>query len=289
MRTHSSLAMIEVSTVAELRVEIADRRARGSRIAFVPTMGNLHTGHRRLMDEARNVADVVVASIYVNPLQFGPKEDFAAYPRTPAEDRALASDAKVDLLFAPSEAEIYPRGREWQTQVEVPRLSDILCGAFRPGHFRGVTTVVARLFNLVTPDVAVFGKKDFQQLMIIRHMVADLLMPIDIVGVDTVRERDGLAVSSRNRYLTGDERKIAPRLQATLQRARHSMQEGAPMARAEAAARAELEGAGFRPDYVSVRRPNDLGEPQPGDKSLIVVAAAWLGRTRLIDNLEFEI
>lgn len=281
--------MIETSTAEALRTEIAAQRGRGKRIAFVPTMGNLHVGHRCLIDAARKLADAVVVSIYVNPLQFGPKEDFGAYPRTPAEDRALASDAKVDLLFAPSEGEMYPRGREWQTQVEVPRLSDILCGAFRPGHFRGVTTVVARLFNLVTPDVAVFGKKDFQQLLLIRHMVADLAMPIDIVGIDTVRERDGLAISSRNRYLTDDERKIAPRLQATLQRACYLLQEGTPVAQAEAAARAELENAGFRPDYVSVRRPNDLGEPQPGDRSLIVVAAAWLGRTRLIDNLEFEI
>jgi len=281
--------MIETSTVEPLRAEIAAQRGRGKRIAFVPTMGNLHVGHRCLIDAARKLADAVVVSIYVNPLQFGPKEDFGAYPRTPAEDRALATDAKVDLLFAPSEAEMYPRGREWQTQVAVPRLSDILCGAFRPGHFRGVTTVVARLFNLVTPDVAVFGKKDFQQLLLIRHMVADLAMPLEIVGIDTVREHDGLAVSSRNRYLTDDERKIAPKLQATLQRACHSMQEGTPVAQTEAAARAELESAGFRPDYVSVRRPNDLGEPQPGDRSLIIVAAAWLGRTRLIDNLEFEI
>jgi pantoate--beta-alanine ligase len=281
--------VIETTTAEALRAEIAAQRGGGKRIAFVPTMGNLHVGHRCLMDAARKLADVVVVSIYVNPLQFGPKEDFGAYPRTPAEDRALASDAKVDLLFVPSEAEMYPRGREWQTQVEVPRLSDILCGAFRPGHFRGVTTVVARLFNLVTPDLAVFGKKDFQQLLLIRHMVADLAMRLEIVGIDTVREHDGLAVSSRNRYLTDDERKIAPKLQATLRRVSHVMQVGTPVAQAEAAARAELESAGFRPDYISVRRPNDLGEPQPGDRSLIVVAAAWLGRTRLIDNLEFEI
>ena len=281
--------MIETSTAEALRTDIAAQRARGKRIAFVPTMGNLHVGHRRLMDTARKLADAVVVSIYVNPLQFGPNEDFAAYPRTLAEDRTLARDAKVDLLFVPTEAEMYPRGREWQTQVEVPRLSDILCGAFRPGHFRGVTTVVARLFNLVRPDVAVFGKKDFQQLLLIRHMVADLAMPIEIVGIETVRENDGLAVSSRNRYLTDDERRVAPKLQATLQRVQHSLRQGTLVAQAEATARADLESAGFRPDYVSVRRPNDLGEPQLGERSLIVVAAAWLGRTRLIDNLEFEI
>ena len=252
-------------------------------------MGNLHVGHRQLIEVARKLADVVVASIYVNPLQFGPKEDFAAYPRTPAEDRVLAVDASVDLLFAPTEREMYPRGREWQTQVEVPRLGEILCGAFRPGHFRGVTTVVARLFNLVTPDVAVFGKKDFQQLLLIRHMVGDLAMPIEIVGIDTVRESDGLAVSSRNRYLTAEERKIAPKLHETLRRLSHAVRQGSPIAEAEATARAELESAGFRPDYVSVRCPTDLGEPQNEDKSLIVLVAAWLGRTRLIDNLEFKI
>ena len=281
--------MIEVSTATDLRSAIATLRGSRKRIAFVPTMGSLHVGHRRLMDEARRAADAVVLSIYVNPLQFGPKEDFAAYPRTPAEDRTLASDAKVDLLFEPGEREMYPRGREWHTQVEVPRLSDILCGAFRPGHFRGVTTVVARLFNLVAPDVAVFGKKDFQQLLLIRHMVADLAMPIEIVGTDTVREHDGLAVSSRNRYLSVDERKMAPTLQQTLRRLSRSLQKGAPVAQAEATARTELELEGFRPDYVSVRRPIDLGEPHGADKSLIVLAAAWLGRTRLIDNLEFEI
>ncbi|HEX9811951.1 MAG TPA: pantoate--beta-alanine ligase [Burkholderiales bacterium] len=281
--------MIEVSTVTSLRAEISARRARGKRIALVPTMGNLHIGHRRLMDEARKLADVVAVSIYVNPLQFGPKEDFAAYPRTPAEDRALAADAKVDLLFVPSDSEMYPRGREWQTQVEVPRLGDILCGAFRPGHFRGVTTVVARLFNLVAPDMGVFGNKDFQQLLLIRRMVADLAMPIEIVGVETVRERDGLAVSSRNRYLSDAERKAAPMLHEALRRLSHALRQGTPIAQAEAAAGTELERAGFRPDYVSVRRPNDLGEPESADKSLIVLAAAWLGRTRLIDNLEFEI
>lgn len=285
---YSSFNMIELSGVAELRAEIGAQRALRKRIAFVPTMGNLHIGHRRLMDEARKLAGVSVASIYVNPLQFGPNEDFAAYPRTPAEDRALASDAKVDVLFVPSEREMYRRGRERQTQVEVPQLSDILCGASRPGHFRGVTTVVARLFGLVTPDVAVFGKKDFQQLLLIRHLVADLAMPIEIVGVDTVRERDGLAVSSRNRYLSGDERKTAPKLQETLRRLSRAVQEGTPIMRAEAAARSNLESAGLRPDYVSVRRPNDLGEPQSGDKHLIVLGAAWLGRTRLIDNIEFE-
>jgi pantoate--beta-alanine ligase len=280
--------MIECSTAAQLRDEIAARRARGSRIGFVPTMGNLHVGHRRLMEEARQRADVVVVSIYVNPLQFGPKEDFAAYPRTPMEDRALLQDARVDLLFAPEEREMYPRGREQQTQVEVPELSDILCGAFRPGHFRGVTTVVARLFGLVKPDIAVFGKKDFQQLLIIRRMTADIGLPIEIVGVDTVRESDGLAVSSRNRYLSAEERGKAPQLHAVLQRVAQALAQGTSAAVAEEAAANELRTAGFRPDYVSVRRRSDLAAPDASAKSLVVLTAAWLGRTRLIDNLEFE-
>ncbi len=263
-------------------------RAKGKRIAFVPTMGNLHAGHRRLMEEARRHADAVIASIYVNPLQFGPTEDFSAYPRTPAQDRALLEQAGVSVLFAPNEAEVYPRGRERQTQVEVPGLGDILCGAFRPDHFRGVATVVARLFHLVTPDVALFGKKDYQQLLTIRLMVSDLGMPIEIVGVDTVREADGLALSSRNSYLSPDERRIAPVLYKTLEQLRARLQERTPIAAAEQAALAELRDAGFRPDYVSVRRRADLAEPQSHDASLVVLVAAWLGRTRLIDNLEFE-
>lgn len=280
--------MIECSTTAQLRNEIAACRARGDRIGLVPTMGNLHAGHRRLMEEARQRADVVVVSIYVNPLQFGPKEDFAAYPRTPAEDRALLEEVGVDVLFAPEEREMYPRGRERQTQVEVPELGDILCGAYRSGHFRGVTTVVARLFGLVGPDVAVFGKKDFQQLLIIRRMTADLGMPIEIVGVDTVREPDGLAVSSRNRYLSAEERSRAPQLHAALQQVARALAQRIPAIQAEEAAAAGLKAAGFRPDYVSVLRPSDLAAPEASDKSLIVLAAAWLGRTRLIDNLEFE-
>lgn len=281
--------MIECSTAAQLCDEIAARRTRGNRIGFVPTMGNLHAGHRRLMEEARRRADVLVVSIYVNPLQFGPKEDFAAYPRTPAEDRALLEDVGVDLLFAPEEREMYPRGRDRQTQVEVPELGDILCGAFRPGHFRGVTTVVARLFGLIRPDIAVFGKKDFQQLLIIRRMTADLCLPIEIVGVDTVREPDELAVSSRNRYLSAEERRRAPQLHAALARVARALAQGIPATQAEVEAVVELETAGFRPDYVSVRRRADLAAPDGSDEFLVVLAAAWLGRTRLIDNLEFKI
>lgn len=279
--------MIEVATAARLRAEIAAWRARGHRIAFVPTMGNLHAGHQRLLEEARRQGDAVVVSIYVNPLQFGPNEDFAVYPRTPAEDRVLLAEAGVDLLFAPGEQEMYPRGREHHTTVEVPQLSGILCGAFRPGHFRGVATVVARLFSLVGPDTAIFGKKDYQQLLIIRLMTLDLGLAIKIIGVETVREADGLAVSSRNSYLSAEERSRAPVLYATLRQLAERVQGGESFPAAERQAHDELRAAGFEPDYVSVRRPADLGAPGTGDRSLVAMAAAWLGRTRLIDNLEF--
>ncbi|MFL6649988.1 MAG: pantoate--beta-alanine ligase [Sulfurifustaceae bacterium] len=281
--------MIETTTNAALRAEVARLRAQGKRIAFVPTMGNLHAGHRRLMEEARRYADAVVASVYVNPLQFGPKEDFATYPRTPAEDRALLSATGVEILYTPTESEMYPRGRERHTQVEVPGLGEILCGAFRPGHFRGVATVVARLFHLVAPDVALFGKKDYQQLMIIRLMAEDLGIPIEIVGVDIVRERDGLALSSRNSYLSAEERRIAPTLYKTLVRAHDDLKSRPSVPAVEETATAALKAAGFRPDYVSVRRQADLAAPVAGDTRLVVLAAAWLGRTRLIDNLEVDL
>jgi pantoate--beta-alanine ligase len=285
--------MIVAQSVAELKAEIARLRTAGRRLAFVPTMGNLHAGHRRLLDEARRHADAVVASIYVNPLQFGPQEDLAAYPRTPEADRALCVAAGVELLFFPDDAAVYPRGREASTRVEVPGVSDILCGAARPGHFRGVATVVNRLFQLTTPDVALFGKKDYQQLLVIRLMASDFGLPIEIVGVDTVRDVDGLALSSRNGYLTPDERRTAPRLYATLQ-ALASQTQGQPVpARGYAALEAEamqaLANAGFRPDYVSLRRRQDLAVPGNGDRELVILAAAWLGRARLIDNLEVEL
>jgi len=282
--------MTVVETLSGLRREIAALRLAGKRIAFVPTMGNLHAGHLKLVQVARQHADVVVASIYVNPLQFGPKEDFAAYPRTPDADKKSLESEKTDLLFMPSDAEMYPRGLDVMTTVEVPGMSDILCGQFRPGHFRGVTTVVNRLFNLVQPDVAVFGKKDYQQLMLVKLMVADLGLPIEIVGVDTVREADGLALSSRNNYLSPAERQTAPKLYAALKRMRDRIvKEGGARPGMEADAARELETAGFRPDYVSVRRAADLGEAGAKDKVLVILAAAWLGRTRLIDNLEVTV
>lgn len=281
--------MITVKTVAALKTEMARLRQRARRIAFVPTMGNLHAGHRALMEEAGRIADAVVASIYVNPLQFGPREDFATYPRTPEQDRALLEAAGVALLFMPSDAEMYPRGRERQTQVEVPGLSGILDGASRPGHFRGVATVVNRLFNLVDPDVALFGKKDYQQWVILRQMVADLAMPVEVVGVETVRDADGLALSSRNGYLSAQERQVASALFRTLEAVREEMAHpGASPADVETQALDRLQRAGFVPDYISIRR-RDLAPAGPQDRELVVLAAAWLGTTRLIDNLELDL
>lgn len=280
--------MIVSDNAVAARAELNRLRA-GKRVAFVPTMGNLHAGHLHLIEQARAHAERIVASIYVNPLQFGPTEDFLRYPRTPDEDRAALAEAHVDLLFIPSDSEIYPRGPQAQTQVQVPGLSDVLCGASRPGHFRGVTTVVNRLFNLLAPDVAIFGKKDYQQLTIIRFMVSDLGMPIEIIGVDTMREADGLALSSRNQYLSPAERKIAPTLYAALRSLGADLQRGSKIADGEARAVHALASAGLRPDYVSVRRQWDLSPPEKGDRKLVALGAVWAGRTRLIDNIELEL
>lgn len=282
--------MIVVPTVSDLRREVAAARRAGKRVGFVPTMGNLHAGHLKLIEVARTRADFVVASIYVNPMQFGPKEDFAAYPRTPDDDKQALRGVGTDLVFVPTTTEIYPRGVEAQTVVEVPELGNILCGAFRPGHFRGVTTVVNRLFNLVQPDVAVFGKKDFQQLLLIRVMVSDLGLPIEIVGVETVREADGLAMSSRNQYLRPEERDKAPRLYAVLCDLRDEILRARAVPwEAEATAAIRLQRMGLRPEYVSIVRQSDLGPPTHQNRQLAVLAAAWLGRTRLIDNVEVNI
>src|ERR1043165_7956894 len=208
----------------ELRERVAQWRRKGERIAFLPTMGNLHAGHGSLVSRAAELADHVIVSIFVNPLQFGPNEDFAAYPRTPDEDRRVLESLHVDLLFAPEVDDIYPRGQESTARVHVPVVEDILCGAFRPGHFMGVATVVTKLLNIVQPDVAVFGEKDYQQLLIIRRATLDLCMPIEIVGVPTTREPDGLAMSSRNRYLSAEERAVAPGIDAELEGARAAIE-----------------------------------------------------------------
>lgn len=280
--------------ISELSAALENLDSRGARRVFVPTMGNLHDGHLQLMAEARRYGDGVVASIYVNPMQFGPGEDFASYPRTYEQDIARLRDCGVDIVFMPEASDIYPRGVEAHTAVEVPELGAILCGASRPGHFRGVTTVVNRLFNLVAPQVAVFGKKDYQQLLLIKLMVADLGMPIEIVGVDTVRGADGLALSSRNGCLSEAERVIAPKLYETLGwLAGQILEQGAYasdfVAGVVSQARDRLESAGFGPEYISVRRQEDLGVPLPDDSELVVLGAAQLGKTRLIDNLELNL
>jgi pantoate--beta-alanine ligase len=282
--------MIVVSSITDIRRELRAARSDDMRIGFVPTMGSLHAGHLTLIEHARKRCDFVVASIYVNPMQFGPQEDFAAYPRSPDADRNALESLETDLLFVPTDGVMYPRGLKVQTYVEVPDLGDVLCGKFRPGHFRGVTTVVNRLFNIVQPDVAVFGKKDYQQLKLIQLMVEDLAMPVDVVGVDTVREADGLAMSSRNQYLRPEERKLAARLYAVLDGLRREVQRlGKIPVQAEADAVAELQKEGFRVDYVSFVRQRDLAPAQAGDKQLALLAAAWMGRTRLIDNVEISL
>ncbi|MBN2885277.1 MAG: pantoate--beta-alanine ligase [Chromatiaceae bacterium] len=274
-----------INDIPSLRAQIAHWRAQGERVALVPTMGNLHAGHLSLIGEARRHAQRVVASIFVNPLQFGPGEDFAAYPRTLAEDRERLGAAGCDLLFAPGVETLYPHGQEGHTRVEVPGLSDLLCGASRPGHFVGVATVVCKLLNLVQPDVALFGEKDYQQLLVIRRMVEDLALPVEIVGVPTVREPDGLAMSSRNGYLTPAERAQAPALYHALCAAAQSVRDGGEVASVERTAREALAAAGLEPDYVQVCAARTLAPASPEDRERVILAAARLGRARLIDNV----
>jgi pantoate--beta-alanine ligase len=278
--------VITVDTLGELRAWRAGWGAAGERVAFVPTMGNLHEGHLELVRRGRTLAQRVVVSIFVNPLQFGPTEDLASYPRTLARDTDLLARVGADLLFAPAAAEMYPRPQAEQTRVEVPGLSDILCGASRPGHFVGVATVVCKLFNMVQPAVALFGEKDFQQLAVIRRMVEDLCMPVEIVGVPTVREPDGLAMSSRNGYLTAVERQRAPALYRALRGVAEALEKGATnLAAVERAAAGAIDAAGLRTDYVRIRRAADLAAAGEDDEDLVILAAAFLGRARLIDNL----
>jgi len=274
-----------IEDLSTLRKRVRTWRKAGDRIALVPTMGNLHRGHRRLVQEAHAYAQRTVVSVFVNPTQFGPQEDFDAYPRTLAQDRELLEAEGCDLLFAPSTATVYPGPLDSQTRVEVPGISDILCGASRPGHFTGVATVVCKLFNMVLPDLAVFGEKDYQQLLVIRRMTEDLCLPVGILGVPTVREPDGLALSSRNAYLTPEERTRAPSLRRALKRAAEALVAGRAETEVEEEAAAALRDAGMIPDYVSVRTAADLAHPQASDSALVVLAAAWLGKARLIDNL----
>ncbi|AMN46346.1 pantoate--beta-alanine ligase [Steroidobacter denitrificans] len=278
-----------VARPQELRERVAHWRRHGERIALVPTMGNLHPGHGSLVAEALRRAERVIVSVFVNPLQFGPNEDFASYPRTPQDDRELLEQLRVEMLFVPEVEDIYPRGQVSTARVHVPALEDILCGAYRPGHFMGVATVVTKLLNIVQPDVALFGEKDFQQLMIIRRAVTDLYMPVEIVGVPTAREADGLAMSSRNRYLTPEQRVLAPRIYAELSRARAAIEAGGEdYATIERSGYEALQQAGFRPDYFSVRDAATLADPgMPKDsaRELVILTAARIGRARLIDNI----
>jgi pantoate--beta-alanine ligase len=277
--------MIIIEHIDALRAQIKTWRRAGETIAFVPTMGNLHAGHLALVKRAQQLGSKVVASIFVNPAQFDRKEDLAAYPRTLAEDCAQLQAVGTDMVFTPTPAMMYPSGG-LATRVEVPGVSQLLEGASRPGHFTGVSTVVCKLFNLVQPDVAVFGEKDFQQLMLIRHMVRDLDMDIHIEGLPTVREADGLAMSSRNGYLTAAERHLAPEFNRILREVVDALHKGRQdYASLQADAMKSLELNGFRPDYVEIRRAVDLLPPAVGEMGLVVLGAAWLGKARLIDNI----
>lgn len=271
---------------AEARAQIQAWRLAGETVAVVPTMGNLHAGHLALVAEGRRRARRVVVSVFVNPAQFGPNEDFDRYPRTLEADCAALQRADCDLLFAPAVDAMYPAGWVDMATVTAPRaLTEILCGAFRPGHFDGVATVVVKLFHAMPGDLAIFGEKDFQQLMVVRRLVADLLMPIEIVGLPTVRDSDGLALSSRNQYLDPIERERAGLIHRTLREMIARWHAGAELQQVESAARDALEFAGFRVDYTSLRRASDLGPVVRSDREVVALVAAWLGKTRLIDNL----
>ncbi|MHC9321352.1 pantoate--beta-alanine ligase [Escherichia coli] len=277
--------MLIIETLPLLRQQIRRLRMEGKRVALVPTMGNLHDGHMKLVDEAKARADVVVVSIFVNPMQFDRPEDLARYPRTLQEDCEKLNKRKVDLVFAPSVKEIYPNGTETHTYVDVPGLSTMLEGASRPGHFRGVSTIVSKLFNLVQPDIACFGEKDFQQLALIRKMVADMGFDIEIIGVPIMRAKDGLALSSRNGYLTAEQRKIAPGLYKVLSSIADKLQAGErDLDEIITIAGQELNEKGFRADDIQIRDADTLLEISENSKRAVILVAAWLGDARLIDN-----
>jgi pantoate--beta-alanine ligase len=271
------------SAITDLRTALKNK----GRIVFVPTMGNLHAGHISLMEQARAHGDTVVSSIFVNRLQFGPNEDFEKYPRTFEADCEKLAAAGVDFLFAPTETDLYPEPQQYH--VEPPEIQHQLDGAFRPGHFRGVATVVLKLFNIVQPQAALFGKKDYQQLMVLRNMTRQLALPVKIIGGETVRADDGLALSSRNAYLTPAERAEAPRLYGILKRIAEAVRGGnCNFTELEKEAVAELAGYGWKTDYVAVQQQSDLQLPLPGEQALVTLAASRLGATRLIDNIEIQ-
>ena len=281
--------MQTVQDAPALRAAIRGWRGKGQTVGFVPTMGNLHAGHQSLIRLARARADRVVASVFVNPTQFGPDEDFERYPRTLTQDQAALADEDCDLLFAPEVDTIYPFGAEHSVSLRVPQITEVLEGAHRPGHFDGVATVVCKLFHLVQPDLAVFGQKDFQQLKVIERMVRDLSLPVKVLAAPTLRADDGLALSSRNQYLSAEQRASAPLIHDTLLKMRELLDQGHPWRALEQVAEARLIRAGFAPDYAVIRRAEDLAEPVEGQRDgLIALIAARLGSTRLIDNLLFD-
>jgi pantoate--beta-alanine ligase len=272
-----------------LREFVSNARRQGKKIGFVPTMGNLHAGHFALVKLAKQHADVVVSSIFVNPTQFGPNEDYSTYPRSPQKDADGLQREGCDALFLPDTETMYPFGTAGCVQMHVPGITDILCGVHRPGHFNGVATVVARLFNMVQPDIAVFGRKDYQQLQVIRYMAKELAFPIEIIPAPTLRDPDGLAMSSRNQYLQTDQRKTAAQIYQTLLQMREQSRKGEGVQAIELAARQRLEVLGYKVDYAEIRRA-DLSRPQTANETqLLALIAARLGRTRLIDNLEFDV
>ncbi|EAT0822492.1 pantoate--beta-alanine ligase [Salmonella enterica] len=277
--------MLIIETLPLLRQHIRRLRQEGKRVALVPTMGNLHDGHMKLVDEAKARADMVIVSIFVNPMQFDRPDDLVRYPRTLQEDCEKLNKRKVDYVFAPAVEEIYPQGLEGQTYVDVPGLSTMLEGASRPGHFRGVSTIVSKLFNLIQPDIACFGEKDFQQLALIRKMVADMSYDIEIVGVPIIRAKDGLALSSRNAYLTAEQRKIAPGIYNVMNSIAEKLIAGnRELQEIIAIAEQELNEKGFRADDIQIRDADTLQELTETSKRAVILAAAWLGQARLIDN-----
>ncbi|CAG9412102.1 pantoate--beta-alanine ligase [Providencia alcalifaciens] len=282
------MRIIETSLI--LRREIRRWKQEGKRIAFVPTMGNLHDGHLTLIDQAKQQADIVIASIFVNPMQFDRQSDLANYPRTLQEDCEKLKRKNIDLVFAPSATEFYPEGMDNQTYVEVPEISTMLEGASRPGHFRGVATVLTKLFNLVQPDIALFGEKDFQQLQLVRKLVTDLSFDIQVVGVPIVRAKNGLALSSRNNNLSANELKIAPQLFAIMQKAGEKLADSpAAATRLIGEMEESLRQAGFTPDELFIRDADNLGELTVSSRRAVILMAAWLGKTRLIDNLQVDL
>lgn len=275
-----------VHTIEALRNAVSLAKTSGKRIVFVPTMGNLHEGHFSLIQEAKAHGDYIVASIFVNPMQFGENEDLDAYPRTLDADSQGLEKFGCQLLFAPAAKEIYPNGTQSETCVNVPGLSELHCGSSRPGHFTGVATVVCKLFNMVQPDCAVFGQKDFQQLAVIRKMVSDLCMPIDVIGVPTSREVNGLARSSRNGYLNADQKALAAQIYATLTFCKNSLVDDVhSLAELKIEAQRQLESQGFEVDYLNFASPTTLAIAQEGDRNIVILLAAWMGTTRLIDNI----